>query len=69
MLMDAKAVAQAGFRACESGKVIEVPGVVNEWTASWVRLQPRWMVRMMGGLAAQTMESQRRRPSSRRSDP
>jgi short-subunit dehydrogenase len=69
MLMDAKTVARAGFRACETGKVIEVPGVVNEWTANWVRFQPRWMVRMMGGLAAQTMESQRRRPSKPRSKP
>ena len=61
MLMDAKTVAKAGFRASETGKVVEVPGVVNEWTANWMRLQPRWMVRMMGGLAAQTMESTRPR--------
>jgi short-subunit dehydrogenase len=61
MVMDAVTVARAGFRACESGKVIEVPGLVNEWTANWVRLQPRWMVRMMGGVAAQARESQRKR--------
>jgi short-subunit dehydrogenase len=60
LLMDARTVARAGFRACEAGKVIEIPGMLNEWTASWVRLQPRWMVRMMGGLAAQTVERPRR---------
>jgi short-subunit dehydrogenase len=60
LVMDAKTVAQAGFRASEIGKVIEIPGVVNEWTAAWVRLQPRWMVRMMGGFGAQLMESAKR---------
>jgi short-subunit dehydrogenase len=65
MLMDAKTVARAGFRASESGKVIEIPGVVNEWTANWMRMQPRWMVRMMGGLAAQTMDAPRRRGADR----
>jgi short-subunit dehydrogenase len=60
LVMDAVTVARAGFRACEIGKVIEIPGMVNEWSANWIRLQPRWMVRMMGGLAAQTMENRKR---------
>jgi short-subunit dehydrogenase len=59
LLMDAQTVARAGFRACEIGKVVEIPGMVNEWTANWVRLQPRWMVRMMGGLAVQTRDRQK----------
>jgi short-subunit dehydrogenase len=60
VLMDPATVARAGFRASESGKVVEIPGVANEWLANWVRLQPRWMVRMIGGLAAQARGSQKR---------
>ena len=53
-LMNAKSVARAGYRAMKLGKVIEVPGVANEVAANWSRAMPRWMVRMMGGLAARS---------------
>ena len=54
LLMDAKSVARAGYRAMKAGRVIEVPGVANEAAANWSRALPRWMVRMMGGVAARS---------------
>ncbi|MDX1382060.1 MAG: SDR family oxidoreductase [Thermoanaerobaculia bacterium] len=54
-VMDAAAVATAGYHACMSGKVVEVPGIANEWAATWVRLQPRWAVRALGGAAARSL--------------
>ncbi len=54
LMMDAKSVARAGYRAMKAGRVIEVPGVANEVAANWSRALPRWMVRMMGGVAARS---------------
>ena len=49
LAMTPEAVAQAGYRACMAGRVIEVPGVANELVANWARLQPRWLVRGIAG--------------------
>lgn len=56
LVMSPRRVAEAGYRACMSGKVLEVPGMANEWMTQWTRLQPRWLVRMMGGFAARAFE-------------
>lgn len=50
LAMTPEAVAQAGYRACMAGRVIQVPGVANELAANWARLQPRWLVRGVTGL-------------------
>ena len=55
VVMDAKSVARAGFRAARRGKVVEVPGVANEMAVNWMQFQPRWLVRAMGGAAARRM--------------
>ena len=57
-IMDARSVARAGYRACMAGKVIEVPGLANEWASNWVRFQPRWLVRAMGGWAARLVDAE-----------
>ena len=49
LAMTPRAVAEAGYRACMAGRVIEVPGVANELVANWTRFQPRWLVRGVAG--------------------
>lgn len=50
LMADAGDVARAAYRACEAGRVIEVPGLTNRVLTDWSRLQPRWVTRMLGGL-------------------
>jgi short-subunit dehydrogenase len=50
LMADAAEVARAGYTACMAGRVIEVPGLVNRMLTDWSRLQPRWIVRLLGGL-------------------
>lgn len=50
LMADARDVARAAYRACEAGRVIEVPGLTNRVLTDWSRLQPRWVTRMVGGL-------------------
>ncbi len=59
LVMDAHAVARAGFAACIKGSVIEVPGLANELVANWVRLQPRWLVRAAGGAISRRWAARR----------
>ena len=33
-------------------RVVEVPGLANQLTVNWVRMQPRWLVRAFGGYFA-----------------
>ncbi|MEM7018349.1 MAG: SDR family oxidoreductase [Pseudomonadota bacterium] len=51
-LMTPEEVARDGYKACMSGQVIKVPGLANQASANWVRMQPRWLVRRLGGLFA-----------------
>ncbi len=51
-LADAKAVAEEGFAACRSGEVIRVPGLLNQAMTTWIRYQPRWLVRAVSGFTA-----------------
>ena len=45
MIMDAKTVAQEGYRACMAGKPVHVAGIVNELAVQWIRYQPSWLRR------------------------
>ena len=50
LAMTPEAVARAGYQACMTGRVIEVPGLGNAMASQWVRFQPRWLVRGVTGL-------------------
>lgn len=43
-MMDARTVAEAGYRALMAGKVIEIPGIKNKLLAQSIRVSPRGMV-------------------------
>ncbi len=45
-------VAQEGFKACMSGRAVHVSGLPNQLGTQWVRYQPRWLVRSVGGFMA-----------------
>lgn len=50
LVSDAGDVAREGFEACLAGRAVVVPGRANQLLASAVQLQPRWLVRRVGGL-------------------
>lgn len=50
LMADPHDVAEAAYRACMAGRVIEVPGLTNRVLTDWSRLQPRWVTRMIGGM-------------------
>lgn len=56
MMSSPEAVARAGYRALMAGTAIEVPGFANQLAASWVQLQPRWLVRALGGIMGRAVE-------------
>ncbi len=45
MIMDPKAVAAEGYRACMAGTPIHVPGIANELAVQWIKYQPSWLLR------------------------
>jgi short-subunit dehydrogenase len=49
LMADPVDVARRGYEACMAGSVIEVPGIANRVLTDWSRLQPRWVVRTLGG--------------------
>lgn len=49
LIMDPAEVARVGFRACLAGEPLVVPGVSNQIMARLVGLQPRWLLRALGG--------------------
>lgn len=49
---DARSVAKEGFRACQRGEVIIIPGLINQAFVGWTQTQPRWSYRMLSGIAA-----------------
>ena len=53
-------VAREGFDACMRGKAIRVPGVSNRPAALWSQLQPRWVVRTLGGVVGRQLFADRR---------
>ena len=52
MIMDAKTVAREAYRACMAGKPVHVAGVANELAVQWIKYQPSWLVRAVGGFLA-----------------
>ena len=48
MIMDAKTVAQDGYRACMAGKPVHVAGIANELAVQWIKYQPSWLRRAFG---------------------
>ena len=50
LISDVEAVARDGYEACIAGRAVVVPGIANRVGASLVQLQPRWLVRAVGGL-------------------
>lgn len=50
IMMSPEQVAAIGYRACIGGQVVAVPGLLNQIGTSWVRYQPRWLVRAVGGV-------------------
>lgn len=53
MIMDAKSVAKEGYRACMAGKSVHVAGIANELAMQWVKYQPDWLLRALGGFLSQ----------------
>src|SRR6516225_12248628 len=50
MIMDAKTVAQDGYRACMAGKPVHVAGIANELAVQWIKYQPSWLWRAFGSV-------------------
>jgi uncharacterized protein len=48
-LMDPGEVARVAYHACIAGEVVHVPGVANRIAIGVLGLQPRWLVRWLGG--------------------
>jgi uncharacterized protein len=50
LVMDAKTVAREGYSACMAGKAVHIAGPANELAVSWIKYQPDWLVRAVGGV-------------------
>lgn len=48
-VMEPKLAAEEAYAACMERAVIRVPGTVNNLTMTFLGLQPRWLVRKLGG--------------------
>ena len=49
LVMDPEEVARVGYRACIDGVSMVVPGVSNQILVRLTSLQPRWLLRALGG--------------------
>ena len=54
--LDAAAVAREGYRACMDGRVVHLDRWSNEMLVQWLKVQPRWLVRRVGGMFARFSE-------------
>lgn len=45
-------VAQEGYKACINGRAVHIAGLPNQLGMQWIRYQPRWLVRSVGGMMA-----------------
>ena len=52
IVSSADEVALAGFEALMAGETVCIPGVANKTAVAWAKLQPRSVVRRIGGLVA-----------------
>lgn len=49
-------VAREGYNACMKGKAVHVVPFFNDLAVRWIQLQPRWLVRAVGGFAARVAQ-------------
>ncbi|MEE4360215.1 MAG: SDR family oxidoreductase [Pseudomonadales bacterium] len=54
-----EAVAREGFEATMKGEVIRVPGLANRLGTLWTQVQPRWLVRTLGGIVGRRLLADR----------
>ena len=54
-LASPEAVAREGYQAFMRGEVLRVPGVANRLGTAWSQIQPRWLVRTLGGLVGRRL--------------
>lgn len=59
MLSSVESVAREGYRACMRGEALRVPGLANRLGTFWSQVQPRWVVRTLGGLVGRQMLKER----------
>lgn len=59
LLSSPEDVAREGVAACMRGEVIRVPGLANRLGTLWSQVQPRWLVRTLGGMVGRAMLSGR----------
>ena len=59
LLSTPEAVAREGYAACMRGEVIRVPGLANRLGTFWSQVQPRGVVRTLGGLASRAFLTDR----------
>ena len=57
IVMDAKTVAQEGYRACMAGKPVHVAGIANELAVQWIKYQPGWLMRAFGGVFGKSRDA------------
>lgn len=55
LLSSVESVAREGYRACMRGEAVRVPGLANRIGTFWSQVQPRWVVRTLGGLIGRGM--------------
>lgn len=58
-LASPESVAREGYAACMRGEVIRVPGLANRLGTAWSQVQPRWLVRTLGGLVGRQFLAER----------
>lgn len=51
MMSQPEDVALQGYNALHQGEVIRVPGILNQAVVNWAHYQPRWLIRMLAGIA------------------
>ncbi len=51
LVQDARTVALEGRAASERGDAVHVSGWLNAWAAAWSEVQPRRLLRLLGGVA------------------
>lgn len=59
LLSSVDSVAREGYRACMRGEAVRVPGLANRIGTFWSQVQPRWVVRTLGGLMGRQLLKER----------
>ncbi|HSG88497.1 MAG TPA: SDR family oxidoreductase [Pseudomonadales bacterium] len=58
-MASAEDVAKEGYAACMRGEAIRVTGMANRLGTLWSQVQPRWVVRTLGGLVGRQLLARR----------